>query len=570
MDASVSPRITVAAALELPALRRGLPEVVAGADALERPIRWVHAGEVPNMASLLRGGELLLTTGMGVGAKATDQRRFVAELAARQVAALVIELGHTYNNHLPPALVAAAERHGLPLVELHTAVPFVAVTEAIHTEIVNHHYDLLRRAEGLQERFTGLMLQGGGIPGVLTLLAEAVANPVFLEAADGRLLYHAAPPASAVEDDPVGAWSQAARDADTLGVATPVPTGDGDAAGRLIALPVDAPLEAFAALAVDRAAGIVALALLRTRQEDELLARGRGDLLSELAAGRIPPDRAAARAGAMGFADRGAAALLPVVARLATHGGTAAGGGAAARGGAASGGSSRGGAGPGGSAAGSTAGAAVGATRSWTPALRDLERDLAGLGVPALVGVDPQDGSLLVVLALKDAAERAEVATRASSVLHGVAPDAVVAVGAAGGWEAVARGLREAAESGAAADGLPPAEWHDATRMQLDRLLWRWRDQDELAAYVDRMLGPVIAHDARRKHQLMPTLEALCEHGGRKAETARALHLNRQALYDRIARLQDVLGTDVSDSRALLALHLAIQARRHVRQPPNN
>lgn len=524
MDASASPRITVAAALELPALRRGLPEVVAGAEALGRPIRWVHAGEVPNIASLLRGGELLLTTGMGIGVKPVDQRRFVAELAARQVAALVIELGHTYNNHLPPALVAAAERHGLPLVELHTAVPFVAVTEAIHTEIVNHHYDLLRRAEGLQERFTGLMLQGGGIPGVLALLAEALANPVFLEAADGRLLYHAAPPASAAEDDPVGAWSQAAGDADALGVAAPVPTGDGDAAGRLIALPVDAPLGAFATLAVDRAAGLVALAMLRTRQEDELLARGRGDLLSELATGRIAPDRAAARAQAMGFTDRGATALLPLVARLAARG----------------------------------------ATRSWTPALRDLERDLAGLGVPALVGVDPADGSLLVVLALKDAAERAPVATRAAAVLHGLAPAAVVAVGATGGWDAVARGLREAAESGAAADGLPHADWHDATGMQLDRLLWRWRDQEELAAYVDRMLGPVIAHDAKRKHQLMPTLEALCEHGGRKAETARALHLNRQALYDRIARLEDVLGADVADTRALLALHLAIQARRHV------
>src|SRR4051794_16787147 len=310
MDAVASPRITVAAALELPALRRGLPEVVAGADSLDRPIRWVHAGEVPNMASLLRGGELLLTTGMGVGAKAADQRRFVAELAARQVAALVIELGHTYNNQLPPALVAAAEGHELPLVELHATVPFVAGTEAIHTEIVNHHYDLLRRAEGLQERFTGLMLQGGGIPGVLALLAEAVANPVFLEAPDGRLLYHAAPPSSAAEDDAVAAWTQAARSADaTLGVTARVPAGDGDAAGRLLALPVDAPLDAFAALAVDRAAGIVALALLRTRQEDELLARGRGDLLAELAAGRIPPDRAAARASAMGFADRGADAL---------------------------------------------------------------------------------------------------------------------------------------------------------------------------------------------------------------------------------------------------------------------
>jgi purine catabolism regulator len=531
MDTAASPRITVAAALRLPALRRGLPEVVAGREALERPIRWVHAGEVPNIASLLRGGELLLTTGMGIGPKAADQRRFVAELAARQVTALVIELGHTYAT-LPASLVAAAEQHGLPLVELHRAVPFVAVTEAIHTEIVNHHYDLLRRAEELQERFTDLILQGGGIPGVLALLAEAVANPVFLETADGRLLYHAAPPASAAEDDPIGAWTQAAADAATLGVAAPVPTGDNAAPGRLAALPVDAPLDAFATLAVDRAAGIVALALLRTRQEDELLARGRGDLLSDLAAGRIGAERAAARADAMGFAARGRA-LLPLVARLAAP--------------------------------------RAGATATWTPALRDLERDLAGLGVPALVGVDPLDGGLLVLLGLRDAvADRDALASRAAAVLHAAAQKhagvpAVVAVGAAGPWEATAEALRETAESGAAATALPAVDWHDATRMQLDRLLWRWRDQDELAAYVESVLGPLTAYDARRKHRLTPTLEALCEHGGRKAETARALHLNRQALYDRIARLEDVLGVDVGDTRTLLGLHLALQARRHLR-----
>ena len=56
--------ITVQRALELPGLRGGLPEVVAGADRLHRTVRWVHAGEVPNIASLLKGGELLLTTGL--------------------------------------------------------------------------------------------------------------------------------------------------------------------------------------------------------------------------------------------------------------------------------------------------------------------------------------------------------------------------------------------------------------------------------------------------------------------------------------------------------------------------
>jgi PucR family transcriptional regulator, purine catabolism regulatory protein len=540
MDAP-SARITVAAALELPALRRGLPEVVAGVEALERPIRWVHAGEVRNIASLLRGGELLLTTGMAIGPTASDQRTFVAELAAREVAALAIELGNTYNNRLPAALVAAAERHGLPLIELHATVPFVAVTEAIHTEIVNRQYDLLRRAEELQERFTQLMLEGGGIPGVLALLAEALANPMFLEAADGRLLYHA----SASGEDPVGAWSQAHRGADALAVAAQVA-----GAGRLVALPVDAPLDAaFAPLAVERAAGIVALALLRTRQEDELLARGRGDLLADLAAGRIAAEPAAARAAAMGFAGRAAETLLPVVAR--PGGATAVGGASRVGGSAAAGGASRVG---GSAAAGGATRAGGSAAAAWPPDLRGVERAVPG----ALVGVDPGDGALLMVLVLRDAGEREAAGDRVAKAL----PDAVVAVAGVTGWDGVGQGLRDAAESAAAATGAG-RPWHDATRMALDRLLWRWREQPDLRDYVERMLGPVLAHDARRKHRLLPTLEALCLHGGRKAETARALHLNRQALYDRIARLEQILDADLSDPRTLLALHVALEARRH-------
>ena len=76
--------ITVRRALELPGLRSGLPEILAGADRLGRTVRWVHAGEVPHIASLLKGGELLLTTGYGLGTRPAEQRAFVRTLANRR------------------------------------------------------------------------------------------------------------------------------------------------------------------------------------------------------------------------------------------------------------------------------------------------------------------------------------------------------------------------------------------------------------------------------------------------------------------------------------------------------
>jgi purine catabolism regulator len=59
----------------------------------------------------------------------------------------------------------------------------------------------------------------------------------------------------------------------------------------------------------------------------------------------------------------------------------------------------------------------------------------------------------------------------------------------------------------------------------------------------------------------VPTLQALCAHGGHKAETARTRHLNRQALYNRLARIEELLGVDLSDPDQLLTLQLALRAR---------
>ncbi len=510
--------MTVARALELPPVLRGLPEVLAGHEHLDRPVRWVHSGEVANMASLLRGGELLMTTGMGIGIRPAEQRRYVSELAARGVAGLIIELGERFRHQLPKPLLSAADEHGLPLIVFHTAVPFVDVTEALHTALVNEHYDLLRQATALQERFTALMLQGGGVRAVLDVLVEAVGNPVYLESADGRLLAWSAP-ALPDDRDPVTAWT----DAGELGVAAPVAGPDGPA-GRLVSLPLTRPLDAFAPLAIERAANIAALALLRSRQEEELVALGRGDVLRRLARAEITPETASAQARTLGFAERPGGALLPLIAS---------------------------------------------AGRAWTPALPELDRALGTVGAPVLSGLDPARDELLLLVGLRDAQERVQVAGAVARIVGDVAAnrlgaEAIVAAGAATGWALVGRGLLDARETVAIARRLPPQAWHDATAMPLDRLLWRLRDDGEVARFVDELLGPILAHDQSSRHPLLATLQALCEHGGRRAETARELHLNRQALYDRLSRLEQLVQRDLSDPGVLLAYGVALRARHSV------
>ena len=83
-------------------VRRGLPVVVAGADRLDVPVRWVHAVEVTDdVARLLRGGELILSTGIALPESDEALASYVAELAAAGVAGLAIELGRRYSVSLP-------------------------------------------------------------------------------------------------------------------------------------------------------------------------------------------------------------------------------------------------------------------------------------------------------------------------------------------------------------------------------------------------------------------------------------------------------------------------------------
>ena len=84
--------VSIRTAIELPPVQRGVPEVLSGEEQLGRPIRWAHACEIPDIASTLQGGELLLTTGLGIDRDDRGQRRFIDDLADRSVAGLIVEL----------------------------------------------------------------------------------------------------------------------------------------------------------------------------------------------------------------------------------------------------------------------------------------------------------------------------------------------------------------------------------------------------------------------------------------------------------------------------------------------
>ncbi|MGI5456892.1 PucR family transcriptional regulator [Streptomyces sp. CA-249302] len=128
--------LTLREILDLDPVRASEPTLLAGENALDRPVRWVHSSEVYEGANFLDGGELLLTNGFGLtDADEETRRRYVRELAARGAAGLAVEVGRSLPD-MPTEVVDEARRLGLPLLSMHRVVPFVRITEAANRAIV--------------------------------------------------------------------------------------------------------------------------------------------------------------------------------------------------------------------------------------------------------------------------------------------------------------------------------------------------------------------------------------------------------------------------------------------------
>jgi hypothetical protein len=173
--------LTLRQVLDLDVVRRGSPHVVAGSGRLDVPVRWVHALELTDVGRLLRGGELVLSTGIALPESPSGLADYVASLARVGVAGLAVELGRRYTGALPPALVTAAAARSVPLIELRREVAFIEITEAVHARIIDElllsraaatlalGHLLTSQAESLERQahrtLISALIEGSGFPG---------------------------------------------------------------------------------------------------------------------------------------------------------------------------------------------------------------------------------------------------------------------------------------------------------------------------------------------------------------------------------------------------------------------
>lgn len=527
-DSSVLP--TVAEILDMPVVRAGEPRVIGGAQGLDRPVRWVHVSETADLATLVSGGELILTTGQPLAYGSPATGAYLESLAAAGVAGLVVELGR-YVTELPTFVATVADRLGLPVVALRRITRFVEVTEAVHRMIVADQYAELEFAHSVHETFSTLSVRRASLEEIVKTAATLLDSSVVLEDLAHRVLAVSARGTSAAAL--LENWETTSRmlpdDVDTA-----VPVGPHTQRwGRLLLRSQSIP-SARARMVLERAAQTLTLHRMIEKDRFGLHSQAQTGLIEDMVAGRVIDEQeAVARAATLGLARR--ARYVPVTVRVV-------------------------------------------AVSEPDPVARQRRAatllDAAGHGVAlsratALSAADEQqltlilgigrDGELDPRLEQVCAALAAEL-RRADGVQR-------IAVGVGADSESLLDAARElahaahVAEIALALESTAPRSFYRSGDVRLRGLLSLIRNEPGVQRFAETELSALLRHDIRHRGDLTPTLRRFLDLAGNKTELARRMNISRPALYDRLARIERILGVDLNDGEIRTSLHTALLIR---------
>jgi purine catabolism regulator len=161
--------------------------VAAGAVGLTAEISWLHVSELEDPTQFLEGGELLLTTGLGVGDLASAQRAYVRRLAEHRLAGLGFGLGFGFAD-VPDALVDEADRLGFAVLTVPYEIPFIAITKAALSHLASEQLEQLTRALEVHERLAQAVLDGRGVQALLATLCSHLGCSLALVDERGRTI----------------------------------------------------------------------------------------------------------------------------------------------------------------------------------------------------------------------------------------------------------------------------------------------------------------------------------------------------------------------------------------------
>jgi len=498
--------------------------LVAGEPGLGNSIRWVHVSELADPTPWLKGGELLLTTGLGLGRTTAQQRAYVSRLTSAGLAGLGFGLGFSFHK-VPKAFVDAAKDAGFPVFEVPYEMPFIAITEAVFTRLVAEQYDVLSRSLDAEHSMTKAVLDGQGLRGIVSTLTRATGGWAVLLDLHG-VKVEAVPESAASFVPRLWAELQSPRAEGPRFSLSLVDQGHHiaiqpvSAEGRIeayLALGKREALNQFDRILSSHALSLLALDQAKTRAVSDAERRLKGDLLDEMVAGNVGPAEARTALERFGFDPSRPLA----VAALADS------------------------------------------TDPRTLALV-CDQALARLGMPFLTS--PREDLVLAVVQPEGPGFLPEVR---AAVSERTGAGVVAGAGSLGGFDHLLQAVREAryALQVCRTEGRQEAEFADLGTYQL---LLSLQDPEALRTFADSVLAPLDRYDDAHAGDLVPSLRAFLDRNARWEAAAADLYVHRHTLRYRMRKVEELTGRDLSSARDRMEFFLAPRARDMLSEGAHN
>lgn len=525
---------SVSDVLSMDVVKFALPKVVSGGAGLDRRVRWVHVGEICEIAEYLTGGELVLTTGVALPADSPGLSRYVAALDDAGASGLVVGLGHRFtHSELPGSLRLTSDKRQFPLIVLGRDTPFVRFTAAVNRHIVHAQVEELQASEAMHRTFAEMALEGASAQEIIRQTARMIRRPVVLESLTHRVLEFDT--ATVDADLVLGDWERRSRMAQPAGRAAFDETNKwliatvgarGHDWGRLIVLTDVTPAPADL-MVLERAASALALQRLTAGESEPVEMRTHRGIIDDLLTHAHPIEEVARRTRALGVPLRGRR-LLGVAVRQPHD-----------------------------------EGARAQRPAPASPLAATVLQALATTGVPGLVGAVGTDLTAVLLSIGPRESENALMA-RLSEALRRSLTDPVIGVGScvtdlADARRSLMEAERVAEAAGFAAEDRPFFRLPD---VRIRGLLHLLREDARLQTFTERELGPLLVYDQRHGTRLLEALALYLDHGRNKSAAADASFMARSSFYDRLDRIEKVLHVDLQSVEICLSLHVAVMAHR--------
>ncbi|HEX5609786.1 MAG TPA: helix-turn-helix domain-containing protein [Solirubrobacterales bacterium] len=507
--------------------RQELRLAVGGAaDGLGRDVRWVHVTELPDPSPYVKEAELVLTNGLWLAADVAVPN-YVERIAASGACGLMF--GLLEERPEPPlGLDTACRDTGLPLLVLPIDVPFTAVSEAMASLQGAARQRELAQTLTRGNALAQAIAEGAAEADVLRLLTRDHALPVALVDHAGRVLAADGLSLAAAESAVVAAAMDGPAHAElTLaqGTASVFPVGSlGEVEATLVCLRPLVELSDPERTALQQTARFLTLELTRRQALAAIESRFAGELMEMLYDAARRGHEVPGRLRSFAIDPDGPLVALSVTLGQAEEEAQVAGGLAAA-----------------------------------------ISRHWLRLGVPAVVLQGSDDAVAILGWAqsgddLRDAAE--SLAAELSAAWPEQRP--VVGLGSvAPDHSTLRRSLLEAREARRAArrrrGDAPAVATFD--HVGSHQVLLAPHDRQLLDDFATAVLEPVLEHDREHRTDLVATLRAFLDGGGRWSSTAEALHVHVNTLRNRLARIEQLTGRDLDTTEDRVDLFLALEIR---------